>query len=131
MQGRLRPLYIRWYRLLTVSFATSQRTSKQENLKHETTVTEEGHEKVNPSRILFILALTARIVSADTISHTGTLSSPQSIQDFTLTVASASAVTSLTYAFGGVTNAAGRSIAPARTDSFLAIFSGTRSSATI
>jgi PEP-CTERM motif-containing protein len=80
---------------------------------------------------LFALALGATAAHADTISYTGTLSSPEDFVDITITLATAGTVDLQTYGFGGGTNAAGTVISAGGTDPFLAIFSGTGSGATI
>jgi len=66
------------------------------------------------------------------ISCTGTLASPEDVFTEQVTVSGAPAnVTLQTYGFGGGTNANGDLISPGGTDPFLAIFSGTGSTATI
>ena len=78
-----------------------------------------------------VLVVVSMSVQADTFSYTGTLASSDSTVDFVITLASAGTVTLQTYGFGGGTNAAGTLIAAGGTDPFLAIFSGTGSSATV
>jgi hypothetical protein len=80
---------------------------------------------------LFAVALGATAVHAGTISLTGTLSSPESFVEFTVTLLNPGTVDLQTYGFGGGTNAAGALISLGGTDPFLAIFSGTGSGATI
>jgi hypothetical protein len=80
---------------------------------------------------LFVLALGVPAGRASIESFTGTLPSPESTADFVVTLSTASTVVLQTYGFGGGTNAAGTVILPGGTDPFLAIFSGTGSSATI
>jgi hypothetical protein len=79
-----------------------------------------------------ILAFAAAgTVNAGSLFLTGTLASPEDTADFVITLATAGTVTLQTYGFGGGTNGAGTLISPGGTDPFLAIFSGTGSSATI
>lgn len=66
-----------------------------------------------------------------TTSYVGTLATPESTFETTLTLTSAESVTLQTYGFGGGMNGNGMVIAPGGTDPFLAIFSGTGSGATI
>jgi hypothetical protein len=81
--------------------------------------------------ILPAICLAAPLAFADTTSYVGTLASPETAFETTLTLGSAETVTLQTYGFGGGTNGNGTVIAPGGTDPFLAIFDGTGSGATI
>jgi len=84
------------------------------------------------SLVLLAMALAAAPGAADiTLSFTGTLASPDTIAEFMIVLPVAGTVTLQTYGFGGGTNAANKVIPPGGTDPFLAIFSGTGSTATI
>jgi hypothetical protein len=76
-----------------------------------------------------ITLLAAGAAFADGTSYVGTLPSPQSTFEATLTLGSTSDVTLQTYGFGGGTNQAGTVIAPGGTDPFVGLFSGTGSGA--
>jgi hypothetical protein len=83
-----------------------------------------------------LLAATAALspsarANGTSLSFTGTLASPENTFDVTLNLTSGSTVTLQTYGFGGGMNQAGTVISPGGTDPFLAIFSGTGSSAPI
>jgi hypothetical protein len=67
--------------------------------------------------------------SAETISYTGTLMSPEDTVLIDLTLVSAGSVTLQTYGFGGGTNAAGDAIPSGGFDPFVGLFSGTGSGA--
>ena len=83
-------------------------------------------------RLVILVAAVAGLAAADiTTSYTGTLASPESVVDFTISLASAGTVTLQTYGFGGGTNANHTVIAPGGTDPFLAVFAGTDGSAAI
>ncbi len=85
-----------------------------------------------PCLLIFIaLALGATAAYADTFSFTGTLSSPETIVVFVVTLPTPGEVDLQTYSFGGGTNAAATVISPGGTDPFLAIFSGIGSGAAI
>jgi hypothetical protein len=62
---------------------------------------------------------------ADSVSYVGTLATPESVFETTVTLASVENVTLQTYGFGGGVNAAGTSIAAGGTDPFVAIFDST------
>lgn len=89
------------------------------------------------SLILPILAVAALLISfsarasANAVSLTGSLSSPESVVSLTLTVGGTTAQTInlQTWGFGGGTNAAGNMISAGGFDALLALFSGTGSSA--
>jgi hypothetical protein len=70
-------------------------------------------------------------VQASTFSFTGTLATPTTPTEFTLTLTGTENVTLQTFGFGGGTNAAGTVISAGGTDPFLAIFKGTGNGATI
>jgi hypothetical protein len=78
-----------------------------------------------------LIVLIATHAAAGTISYTGTLASPESVEQFSLVLPAAGFVTLQTYGFGGGTNAAGAVIPSGGMDPFLAIFSGTGDPATI
>lgn len=82
------------------------------------------------SGTLFFSA-TARADSTSTESFVGTLVSPETPFETTLTLATTSEVELQTFGFGGGTNAHGAVIAPGGTDPFLAIFSGAGNGASI
>ncbi|MGA2814089.1 MAG: DVUA0089 family protein [Candidatus Acidiferrum sp.] len=63
--------------------------------------------------------------STSTQSYTGTLATPESVFETTVTLAAGDDVVLQTYGFGGGTNAAGTVIAPGGTDPFVAIFDPT------
>ena len=63
------------------------------------------------SSVLFLLAAAACRLSAESLSFTGTLSSPESAFESTFILAAADTVTFQTWGFGGGTNAAGQPIA--------------------
>src|SRR6516165_388902 len=73
--------------------------------------------------------LAAAIALADGTSFLGTLASPTSTFEATLTLTGTSDVTLQTYGFGGGTNQAGTVVAPGGTDPFVGLFSGTGSGA--
>ncbi len=81
--------------------------------------------------VLIIWVPLARADGISTQSFTGTLSSPSSVFETTLTLASGGDVLLQTYGFGGGTNGQGTAIAAGGTDPFLAIFAGTGDAATI
>jgi hypothetical protein len=81
--------------------------------------------------LIVVGLLFAPLALADGESFTGTLATPESIAEFTFDLASNATVTARTYGFGGGTNQAGETIAAGGTDPFLAVFSGSGSSATI
>jgi hypothetical protein len=81
-----------------------------------------------------ILIVRLPLAFGDTVStqsFTGTLASPESVFETTLTLSAGEDVLLQTYGFGGGTNAAGTVIAPGGTDPFVAIFSGTGAAASI
>ena len=80
---------------------------------------------------LLVFALDAAVAHADGSSFTGTLATSQSSFDVVLDLSSTATITLQTYGFGGGTNQAGTLISPGGTDSFLAIFAGLGSGATI
>lgn len=89
------------------------------------------------SVILWVLAVAALLISfsarasANAISLTGNLSTPESVVSLTLTVGGTTdqTIDLQTWGFGGGTNAAGNMILPGGFDPLLALFSGTGSSA--
>jgi len=78
-----------------------------------------------------LIAPDARADTTATQSFTGTLTSPESTFETTITLTGTSNVELQTFGFGGGTNAQGTVIAPGGTDPFLAIFVGTGDGATI
>jgi PEP-CTERM motif len=81
--------------------------------------------------MLCLLAATATSLSAESLSFTGTLSSPEDVFETTFTLTAADTVTFQTWGFGGGTNAAGQVIPAGGFDSLLALFSGPIATATI
>jgi len=81
--------------------------------------------------LLCVFALCGGVARANSLSFTGTLTSPQTPFETTFTLTSTATIGLQTFGFGGGTNAAGNVIAPGGTDPFLAIFAGTGASATI
>ena len=79
--------------------------------------------------LLFVVFWGAGRASAETVSYTGTLASPEDIFATTVSVAAGGSVTLQTYGFGGGVNAAGTPIAPGGFDPFVGLFSGTGDSA--
>lgn len=63
--------------------------------------------------------------SSSTQSYTGTLATPESFFQTTVTLAAGDDLLLQTYSFGGGTNAAGTVIAPGSTDDFVAVFDST------
>ena len=82
-------------------------------------------------RLLAIVALVPAALQAGYVSYTGTLSNSTDVFETTLTLSSPATIGLQTWGFGGGTNAAGQVIPAGGTDPFLAIFSGTGSSAAI
>lgn len=81
--------------------------------------------------VLCLLAASAMCLSAESLSYTGTLSTPENIFETTFTLTAADTVTFQTWSFGGGTNAAGQTIAPGGFDPLLTLFSGSPAAATI
>lgn len=82
---------------------------------------------VNFFRAVALTAVAASALvdgSAETISYTGTLTSPEDAVEINLSLASSGSVTLQTYGFGGGTNGAGTVIAPGGFDPFVGLFSG-------
>jgi hypothetical protein len=81
--------------------------------------------------VLPLLLLSSSRASANAVSLTGSLSSPESVVDLTLTVGGVGAQTIdlQTWGFGGGVNAAGNTISPGGFDPLLALFSGVGASA--
>lgn len=77
------------------------------------------------------LALLPPSVPANSISYTGTLSSPNDVVEKTFSLALVATISLQTWGFGGGINAAGTAISAGGTDPFLGIFSGTGSNASI
>jgi len=63
--------------------------------------------KKRVTAVLCLLAATAVGLSAESLSYTGTLSTPEDVFETTFTLTSADTVTFQTWGFGGGTNAAG------------------------
>jgi hypothetical protein len=76
-----------------------------------------------------VTVLAAGVAFADGTSYVGTLGTPDSTFEVTLTLLSTSDVTLETFGFGGGKNQAGTTIAPGGTDPFVGLFSGTGSGA--
>src|SRR5215472_13914215 len=83
--------------------------------------------------ILFgvVAALFADRATGGPISYSGTLASPTSIYEQTLTLSSRSNITIETFGFGGGTDLLGSLIAPGGFDPLIALFSGNVASASI
>lgn len=75
--------------------------------------------------IIFSALFLAGLCRADTISETGTLSSPEDTVLIPLTLVTGGTVTLQTFGFGGGTNAAGAIIPAGGFDPFVGLFSGT------
>ena len=80
---------------------------------------------------LCFLAVTALSLSAESLSYTGTLGSPEDVFEVPFTLSSTSTVTVQTWGFGGGVNANGQTIGAGGFDPLIALFSGTGSSATM
>jgi hypothetical protein len=80
---------------------------------------------------LCFLAAAALGLPAESLSYTGSLSSPEDVFEVPFTLWSTSAVTIQTWAFGGGVNANGQTIEAGGFDPLIALFSGTGSSATL
>jgi hypothetical protein len=93
----------------------------------------EWGDLVNKSvtRTLCLLAAVGFGLSAESISFTGTLSSPEDVFETTFTLTAADTVTFQTWGFGGGTNAAGQVIPAGGFDSLIALFSGPVATATM
>ena len=74
--------------------------------------------------VFFVTLFAATVALADGTSYVGTLATPESTFEATLTLTAPSSVTLQTYGFGGGTNQAGMPIAPGGTDPFVGLFSG-------
>jgi hypothetical protein len=83
------------------------------------------------TKALCLLAATAFGLSADSLSFTGTLNSPEDVFETTFTLTAADTVTFQTWGFGGGTNAAGQAIAAGGFDPLIALFNGSIASATM
>jgi len=88
--------------------------------------------RTNAGRALALLALAAGVACANTVSYTGTLSSPEDSTSglITVTLSSPGTLGLQTYGFGGGTNAAGDVIPAGGFDPFVGVFAGTGTSAT-
>jgi hypothetical protein len=80
---------------------------------------------------LCLLAATAVGLSAESVSYTGTLSTPEDVFEANFTLTASGPVTIQTWGFGGGINAAGQTIAAGGFDPLIALFSGTGPTATI
>lgn len=89
------------------------------------------HFALSALAALSLLLLASSPVSANAVSLTGSLGSPTSVVDLTLTVGGSGSQTIdlQTWGFGGGVNAAGNTILGGGFDSLLALFSGTGASA--
>ena len=70
-------------------------------------------------------------LSAESLSYTGALSSPEDVFESTFTLTAADTVTIQTWGFGGGTNAAGQVIQAGGFDPLIALFSGSGATASI
>jgi hypothetical protein len=82
------------------------------------------------SAAVCLFAAAACSLPAESVSFTGTLSSPEDVFETTFTLTSADTVTFQTWGFGGGTNAAGRVISAGGFDPLIALFSGPIATAT-
>jgi hypothetical protein len=82
-------------------------------------------------RVLGLLAVATCSLSADSLSFTGTLDSPESAFETTFTLTAPDTVTFETWGFGGGTNAAGQGIPAGGFDPLIALFNGSGPTATI
>lgn len=87
--------------------------------------------KKRVTAVLFLLAATAVSLSAESLSYTGTLNTPQDVFQTTFTLTATDTVTFQTWGFGGGTNAEGQVIPAGGFDPLIALFSGTGLSATM
>jgi hypothetical protein len=102
----------------------------QGNIKSRASESEDFVKK-RATAVLCLLAATAVGLSAESLSYTGTLSTPEDVFETTFTLTAADTVTLQTWGFGGGTNAAGQVIAAGGFDPLIALFSGIGPSATI
>lgn len=88
---------------------------------------------MNANRLLKMLALSVlpATASGSALSFTGTLTTPGSVFETTLTLPSSSTVTFQTWGFGGGTNAGGQVITAGGFDPLIALFSGPVATATM
>jgi hypothetical protein len=108
--------------------------AKQAAEKDDTTAefeagTARSHNRMNYRLKMYsaaacLLAVTACSLPAESLSFTGTLSSPESVFDETFTLSSADTVSFQTWGFGGGINAAGQVIPAGGFDPLIALFSG-------
>jgi hypothetical protein len=87
--------------------------------------------KKRATAVLCLLTAATISLPAESLSYTGTLSTPEDVFETTFTLTAADTVTFQTWGFGGGTNAAGQVIAAGGFDPLIALFSGTGSSAAI
>jgi hypothetical protein len=87
--------------------------------------------KKRVTAVLCLLAATAVGLSAESLSYTGTLNTPQDVFATTFTLTATDTVTFQTWGFGGGTNAAGTAIPAGGFDPLITLFSGTGLSATM
>ncbi len=80
--------------------------------------------KKRVTAVLFLLAATAVSLSAESLSYTGTLNTPQDVFQTTFTLTATDTVTFQTWGFGGGVNAAGTTIAAGGFDPLITLFSG-------
>ena len=81
--------------------------------------------------LLVVFCLAVQFASGNTISYTGTLTSPDDASTaITVTLANAGSLSLQTWGFGGGTNAAAAVIPAGGFDSFLGVFAGTGDTAT-
>jgi len=113
--------------------------AKQAAEKDDTTAefeagTARSHNRMNYRLKMYsaaacLLAVTACSLPAESLSFTGTLSSPESVFDETFTLSSADTVSFQTWGFGGGINAAGQVIPAGGFDPLIALFSGSPATA--
>lgn len=86
--------------------------------------------KMLPGAVCLLAAAACRL-SANSLSFTGTLDSPESVFEDTFTLTAADTVTFQTWGFGGGTNAPGKLISPGGFDLLIALFNGPAATATM
>jgi hypothetical protein len=101
------------------------------SLRHALTAQSEDRMKKHTIGMLCLLVATATGLSAESVSYTGTLNSPEDVFQSTFTLTAADTVTFQTWGFGGGTNAAGAVIDAGGFDPLIALFSGSGPSATM
>src|SRR5215469_14079529 len=78
-----------------------------------------------PALLVVVITVPTGVFADTTTSYVGTLATPESTLEVTLSLSSAANVTLQTYGFGGGTNGNGTAVSPGGTDPFVGLFSGT------